>query len=444
MPIPVRCPSCQASIKAPDKMAGKKAKCPRCQELIEIPMLDSSPESPAEVTGGEKPAKKTQRKAPPKRKSSVSRRKTGIPQRNSSRVARPSAAAEGRADEPAAAKKNKMFPILIGAAALLVIAVAAYFMFPLGEEGSADSSAKKGPFVIENYISGQLSGLGGIQLGSLLSIPLLQEELAKVDEEKMQKFFAELASTPEAESLKAELLKDGPGAYIEKRVSGVHLLLDTSVLSEEVKEPAGALVLEMKVDAKEELEKAIKCSKEKLKKITLEGGVEAYEKEGETGLVCALDSNAILFGSTDYIKRLASGASSASLAPNLSSYAKEHANDLLWFCWNNTGESYPVKQGQPMDLNSVQKGELSLDYKLVEGLVLSVGLEMNSAEKAQAVEKELGMGLGMMMGMMLGLGKEDWSLTANEGKLALNVTMSNDKLAKLAAKGAGGPGAPAP
>lgn len=37
MPIPVSCSSCQAKINAPDHLAGKKAKCPRCSAVLQIP-----------------------------------------------------------------------------------------------------------------------------------------------------------------------------------------------------------------------------------------------------------------------------------------------------------------------------------------------------------------------------------------------------------------------
>jgi hypothetical protein len=37
MPIQVTCPSCSGSFKAPDSAAGKKAKCPKCASVIEIP-----------------------------------------------------------------------------------------------------------------------------------------------------------------------------------------------------------------------------------------------------------------------------------------------------------------------------------------------------------------------------------------------------------------------
>jgi len=44
MPIEVACPGCEAPIKAPEKLAGKVIKCPRCQERIVLPELEPSPE----------------------------------------------------------------------------------------------------------------------------------------------------------------------------------------------------------------------------------------------------------------------------------------------------------------------------------------------------------------------------------------------------------------
>jgi predicted RNA-binding Zn-ribbon protein involved in translation (DUF1610 family) len=37
MPIPVTCPSCQRAFQAPDGAAGKRAKCPKCGGIINIP-----------------------------------------------------------------------------------------------------------------------------------------------------------------------------------------------------------------------------------------------------------------------------------------------------------------------------------------------------------------------------------------------------------------------
>jgi len=61
MPIDATCPSCAAPIKAPDSLAGKIIKCPRCQERIVIPIPEPSaeppkpPESPAPKADEAKP-----------------------------------------------------------------------------------------------------------------------------------------------------------------------------------------------------------------------------------------------------------------------------------------------------------------------------------------------------------------------------------------------------
>lgn len=45
MPIQVTCPSCHATLKTADSSAGKRAKCPKCDGIIQIPEL--APPSPA-------------------------------------------------------------------------------------------------------------------------------------------------------------------------------------------------------------------------------------------------------------------------------------------------------------------------------------------------------------------------------------------------------------
>ena len=37
MPISIVCPSCAATLNAPDHQAGKSGKCPKCQTRVELP-----------------------------------------------------------------------------------------------------------------------------------------------------------------------------------------------------------------------------------------------------------------------------------------------------------------------------------------------------------------------------------------------------------------------
>lgn len=41
MSIPATCPSCKASSNAPDEIAGKRVKCPKCKALMRIPLPDT-------------------------------------------------------------------------------------------------------------------------------------------------------------------------------------------------------------------------------------------------------------------------------------------------------------------------------------------------------------------------------------------------------------------
>ena len=45
MPINVTCPSCSATLRAPDTAAGKQIKCPKCQTVITVPGATAPPES---------------------------------------------------------------------------------------------------------------------------------------------------------------------------------------------------------------------------------------------------------------------------------------------------------------------------------------------------------------------------------------------------------------
>src|SRR5687767_1680066 len=47
MPIPIVCPSCAAKLRAPDTVAGRKTKCPKCGSAIAVPIALREVEEPA-------------------------------------------------------------------------------------------------------------------------------------------------------------------------------------------------------------------------------------------------------------------------------------------------------------------------------------------------------------------------------------------------------------
>ena len=51
MPIQVVCSGCKKTLRVADKHAGKRAKCPNCQKVIEIPAASGDAESPAAMHG---------------------------------------------------------------------------------------------------------------------------------------------------------------------------------------------------------------------------------------------------------------------------------------------------------------------------------------------------------------------------------------------------------
>lgn len=56
MPIVVQCNSCKKKIKAPDKFAGKRVKCPGCQSVLAIPAASQGAASPMPAQPSPKPA----------------------------------------------------------------------------------------------------------------------------------------------------------------------------------------------------------------------------------------------------------------------------------------------------------------------------------------------------------------------------------------------------
>src|SRR5262245_36822879 len=55
--IKFTCPGCKRILSADDKMAGKKAKCPHCQNVGAIPRLPGSPAAPPPAAGVSAPPK---------------------------------------------------------------------------------------------------------------------------------------------------------------------------------------------------------------------------------------------------------------------------------------------------------------------------------------------------------------------------------------------------
>jgi hypothetical protein len=45
--IRARCPNCNAKVKAPDALAGKKGRCPECKGVVPLPSADTAAASPA-------------------------------------------------------------------------------------------------------------------------------------------------------------------------------------------------------------------------------------------------------------------------------------------------------------------------------------------------------------------------------------------------------------
>jgi hypothetical protein len=59
MPISVKCHGCDTKLKAPDKCAGKKVKCPKCGGVISVPVPEEEPLLLEEVSTSEEPPSKT-------------------------------------------------------------------------------------------------------------------------------------------------------------------------------------------------------------------------------------------------------------------------------------------------------------------------------------------------------------------------------------------------
>lgn len=51
MPIPLSCSECAASLRVPDNLAGKRIRCPKCHELLDVPAAKIASEKPAASKG---------------------------------------------------------------------------------------------------------------------------------------------------------------------------------------------------------------------------------------------------------------------------------------------------------------------------------------------------------------------------------------------------------
>ncbi len=72
MPIAIQCASCQTSLKAPDHLAGKKVKCPKCAQVVTVPpgpaAIMAAPRAAPGITSAPppRPAAPAAAAAPPK------------------------------------------------------------------------------------------------------------------------------------------------------------------------------------------------------------------------------------------------------------------------------------------------------------------------------------------------------------------------------------------
>ena len=55
MPVPVTCSGCSTRFRVPDKAAGKRIKCPKCQNVISVPAADGVAQAPAAEAAAAKP-----------------------------------------------------------------------------------------------------------------------------------------------------------------------------------------------------------------------------------------------------------------------------------------------------------------------------------------------------------------------------------------------------
>jgi len=72
MPIEFRCGNCSKLLRTPDESAGKKAKCPQCGTVVDVPAAGASPVGP--LSGGAPP-----NESPPSKPSSSNDASPGIP-----------------------------------------------------------------------------------------------------------------------------------------------------------------------------------------------------------------------------------------------------------------------------------------------------------------------------------------------------------------------------
>lgn len=54
MPIDIVCSGCQRKLRVPDRVAGKRIKCPKCEAVVAVPASSSSESSPGKAASSEK------------------------------------------------------------------------------------------------------------------------------------------------------------------------------------------------------------------------------------------------------------------------------------------------------------------------------------------------------------------------------------------------------
>lgn len=112
MPIRFTCPSCGRTMRADDTWAGRKARCPGCQQLVEVPAADSVPAAT--------PAAPAQTSAPPRATAGAAPQNT-VPRapapRQPAAPVQPQAAPAPKPAAPASPAKPAAAPVAPAAAA---------------------------------------------------------------------------------------------------------------------------------------------------------------------------------------------------------------------------------------------------------------------------------------------------------------------------------------
>lgn len=429
MPIKVKC-RCGKILSAPDTLAGKKAKCPECNQIIQIPTpaVDQAPSTPSAAQRTASPGKKCPGCGKTYPADVVFCTSCGINLQTGKALAVPgippggSATGSPKTGEPVSGTSGRDKKVVAGAVAggVVVLLLVLYFVF------------FRGPAIVDNTLAmlpENATILGRLEVGRLLRIPAVKEGITEVKDQKEYELFKKAGLWPEnieqvyfAVDL-SQLISGGSDAEAVALVE-LSAAIDKDKLTEALKK-TGALKCEKSVEG-------------------FDGYVLKAEGQSVSPLLVILDEKRLAVGTSKMVEKtvaLASGGG-GNITENSELMAVCEGGglkDLFWLAiqlpkeeMKKLGKTPGLKP--PIKPEEIKGALIRVDYSSDTGLSFGTAIVCASEEIASKAKPEFEKMAKGMGEFFLNVAKDAISVKQDGAKVALDVRISDKVLAKLTDK----------